>query len=235
MVPKLTYIVPKYNKTFIFGKGVVGNISVLNVRTLRTFKFAPPPTNSALSLRAKRSFFLARKNRQKRHRTVSPVRLQLCLGVRAGVTSGTPSTSETAPDQPRPQQREKQGSAERRRTEAPEMAFPAPRVSADVKSDTMSEASETGTANSGWTSGWDSREELRDLVTRIGLKDVADLHQDRFRVDRKRLEQMLSGEGRRWTTCFFKSTFFRRQRGAAARGRLLRADHGRHRHLHQLA
>lgn len=67
---------------------------------------------------------------------------------------------------------------------------------ADLKksSDTLSEISETGTATSGWTSGWGSREELRDFVTKIGLKDVSDLYQDRFRVDRKKLEQMLSGK-----------------------------------------
>ncbi|XP_017783447.1 PREDICTED: protein bicaudal C [Nicrophorus vespilloides] len=65
---------------------------------------------------------------------------------------------------------------------------------ADLKSDTLSEISESGTTNSGWTSGWDSREDLRDFVTKIGLKDIADLHQDRFRVDRKKLEQMLSGD-----------------------------------------
>lgn len=61
-------------------------------------------------------------------------------------------------------------------------------------SDTLSEVSESGTATSGWTSGWDSREDLRDFVTKIGLKDVSDLHQDRFRVDRRKLELMLSGD-----------------------------------------
>lgn len=74
--------------------------------------------------------------------------------------------------------------------------FLAPRAVVDSakSSDTLSEASETGTATSGWTSGWDSREELRDFATKIGLKDVSDLHQDRFRVNRKKLEQMLSGK-----------------------------------------
>lgn len=66
----------------------------------------------------------------------------------------------------------------------------------DVKaaaSDTLSEISETGTINSGWTSGWDSREDLQDLVAKIGLQDISDLHQERFRVDRKKLEHMLIG------------------------------------------
>lgn len=74
--------------------------------------------------------------------------------------------------------------------------FLAPRAVVDnaKNSDTLSEVSETGTATSGWTSGWDSREELRDFATKIGLKDVSDLYQDRFRVNRKKLEQMLSGK-----------------------------------------
>nr|CAI5865190.1 unnamed protein product [Callosobruchus analis] len=61
-------------------------------------------------------------------------------------------------------------------------------------SDTMSEISETETTTSGWNSNWDSKEELKDFVTKLGLKDVADLYQDRFRVDRKKLEQMLTGD-----------------------------------------
>lgn len=74
--------------------------------------------------------------------------------------------------------------------------FLGPRATVDnaKNSDTLSEISETGTTTSGWTSGWDSKEELRDFATKIGLKDVADLYQDRFRVNRKKLEQMLSGE-----------------------------------------
>ncbi|KAJ8977395.1 hypothetical protein NQ317_013299 [Molorchus minor] len=59
-------------------------------------------------------------------------------------------------------------------------------------SDTLSEVSESGTTTSGWNSNWDSREELRDFVNKLGLKDVSDLYQDRFRVDRKKLEQMLT-------------------------------------------
>lgn len=61
-------------------------------------------------------------------------------------------------------------------------------------SDTMSEVSESGTGTSGWTSTWDSKEDLMDFVTKLGLKDISDLCQDRFRVDRKKLEQMLTGK-----------------------------------------
>lgn len=62
-------------------------------------------------------------------------------------------------------------------------------------SDALSDISEsgTGTSVSGRTS-WDSREELRDLVTMLGLPGVDDLYQDRFRVDRKKLEHMLQGK-----------------------------------------
>ncbi|KAJ8933828.1 hypothetical protein NQ314_013750, partial [Rhamnusium bicolor] len=67
-------------------------------------------------------------------------------------------------------------------------------VDMNKNSDTLSEVSESGTTTSGWNSNWDSREELRDFVTKLGLKDVSDLYQDRFRVDRKKLEQMLTGD-----------------------------------------
>lgn len=61
--------------------------------------------------------------------------------------------------------------------------------------DTLSDVpdSEAGTSVSGRTS-WDSREELRDLVTMLGLQKIEDLYQERFRVDRKKLEHMLLGE-----------------------------------------
>ncbi|KAJ8944442.1 hypothetical protein NQ318_002139, partial [Aromia moschata] len=67
-------------------------------------------------------------------------------------------------------------------------------MESNKNSDTLSEVSESGTTTSGWNSNWDSREELRDFVTKLGLKDVSDLYQDRFRVDRKKLEQMLTGD-----------------------------------------
>ncbi|KAF5270411.1 hypothetical protein FQR65_LT05599 [Abscondita terminalis] len=64
----------------------------------------------------------------------------------------------------------------------------------DPSSDTLSEISETGTATSDWTSKWNSREDLRELIIKIGIQDVNDLYQDRFRVDRKKLEHMLVGD-----------------------------------------
>lgn len=67
-------------------------------------------------------------------------------------------------------------------------------VDVNKNCDTLSEVSESGTGTSGWNSNWDSREELQDLIAKLGLRDVADLYQDRFRVDRKKLEQMLTGE-----------------------------------------
>lgn len=73
--------------------------------------------------------------------------------------------------------------------------FLTPRVvDVNKNSDTLSEVSETGTGTSGWNSNWDSREELQDFIAKLGLRDVADLYQDRFRVDRKKLEQMLTGK-----------------------------------------
>lgn len=53
-------------------------------------------------------------------------------------------------------------------------------------SDTLSEISEN--------SQWDSREDLRDLVAKTGVQDASELHQDRFKVDRKKLEHMLLGK-----------------------------------------
>ncbi|XP_046753461.1 protein bicaudal C isoform X2 [Diprion similis] len=61
--------------------------------------------------------------------------------------------------------------------------------------ETMSETSEgTGTTSISGKSGFDSREELRDLVAVLGILDPDDLHQDRFRVDRRKLEHMLLGD-----------------------------------------
>ncbi|CAH1121125.1 unnamed protein product [Ceutorhynchus assimilis] len=57
-------------------------------------------------------------------------------------------------------------------------------------SDTMSEISDSGTIT---TSKWGSREEVRDLVTKLGLNDPSELHRERFRIDRCKLEKMLSG------------------------------------------
>jgi len=73
--------------------------------------------------------------------------------------------------------------------------LPLPKAVEKAKSsDTMSEVSESGTTTSGWASRWDSREDLRDLVSRLGLNDPSELFQERFRVDRGKLEKMLTGK-----------------------------------------
>ncbi|XP_070171625.1 protein bicaudal C homolog 1-B isoform X2 [Polyergus mexicanus] len=60
--------------------------------------------------------------------------------------------------------------------------------------ETMSETSEgTATTSVSGKSGFESREDLRDLATMLGIGDE-DLHQERFRVDRRKLEQMLLGD-----------------------------------------
>lgn len=64
--------------------------------------------------------------------------------------------------------------------------------------ETMSETSEgttttTATSYSG-RSSVDNAEELRDLAAILGVADPAELQQERFRVDRRKLEQMLLGE-----------------------------------------
>ncbi|XP_035739467.1 protein bicaudal C-like isoform X3 [Vespa mandarinia] len=61
--------------------------------------------------------------------------------------------------------------------------------------ETMSETSEgTATSSISGKSGFESREELRDLAAVLGIANPEDLHQDRFRVDRRKLEQMLQGD-----------------------------------------
>ncbi|XP_078045198.1 protein bicaudal C isoform X3 [Augochlora pura] len=57
--------------------------------------------------------------------------------------------------------------------------------------ETMSETSEGTAATS--LSG-KSGEELRDIAAVLGITNPDDLHQDRFRVDRRKLEQMLLGD-----------------------------------------
>ncbi|XP_076654315.1 protein bicaudal C isoform X2 [Halictus rubicundus] len=57
--------------------------------------------------------------------------------------------------------------------------------------ETMSETSEGTAATS--VSG-KSGEELRDIAAVLGIGNPDDLHQDRFRVDRRKLEQMLLGD-----------------------------------------
>ncbi|XP_032666735.1 protein bicaudal C isoform X1 [Odontomachus brunneus] len=61
--------------------------------------------------------------------------------------------------------------------------------------ETMSETSEgTATTSVSGKSGFESREEMGDLAALLGINDPEDLHQERFRVDRRKLEQMLLGE-----------------------------------------
>lgn len=61
--------------------------------------------------------------------------------------------------------------------------------------ETMSETSEgTATTSVSGKSGFESREDLRELATLLGIGDSEELHQERFRVDRRKLEQMLLGE-----------------------------------------
>ncbi|XP_020287705.1 protein bicaudal C isoform X2 [Pseudomyrmex gracilis] len=61
--------------------------------------------------------------------------------------------------------------------------------------ETMSETSEgTATTSVSGKSGFESREELRDLATLLNISDPEELHQERFRVDRRKLEQMLLGD-----------------------------------------
>lgn len=62
--------------------------------------------------------------------------------------------------------------------------------------ETMSETSEGTAATS--VSG-KSGEELHDIAAVLGIGNPDDLHQDRFRVDRRKLEQMLIGESQRKT------------------------------------
>lgn len=53
----------------------------------------------------------------------------------------------------------------------------------------MIQASESGTSNS-----VTSAEELQKLAVILGLNSAEDVHQERFRVDRRRLETMLAGK-----------------------------------------
>lgn len=61
--------------------------------------------------------------------------------------------------------------------------------------ETMSETSEgTVTTSISGKSGFENREELCDIAAVLGIGNLDDLHQERFRVDRRKLEQMLLGE-----------------------------------------
>ncbi|KAF0766995.1 protein bicaudal C 1 isoform X2 [Aphis craccivora] len=63
-----------------------------------------------------------------------------------------------------------------------------------ASSDTMSEISDSGTGTSG-RSYSDSREEMHQLATSLGLESADDLAKERFKVDRKKLEAMLHCDG----------------------------------------
>lgn len=63
--------------------------------------------------------------------------------------------------------------------------------------ETMSETSEgTMTTSISGKSGFESRDELCDIAAVLGIGNPDDLLQERFRVDRRKLEQMLLGESR---------------------------------------
>lgn len=61
--------------------------------------------------------------------------------------------------------------------------------------DNMSEISDetTGTSTSGKGSAYSSREDLQEFANLLGLTKVEDICQERFRVDRRKLERMLKG------------------------------------------
>lgn len=60
--------------------------------------------------------------------------------------------------------------------------------------DTMSQTSEgTTTTSASDKSGSDNREDLKDLAAKLGITNLEDMHQERFRVDRQKLEYMLLG------------------------------------------
>lgn len=61
--------------------------------------------------------------------------------------------------------------------------------------DTMSETSEdTGTTSVSDKSAIETREEMQNVATLLGIIDPDDVKQERFRVDRRKLEQMLLGK-----------------------------------------
>lgn len=64
-------------------------------------------------------------------------------------------------------------------------------------SDTLSEVSDGGTAGtscSGQGSSYGgSSENLRDLAATLGLSGIDELYEERFRVDRRKLEHMILG------------------------------------------
>jgi len=78
-------------------------------------------------------------------------------------------------------------------------------------SDTLSQVSDggaAGTSVSGQGSSFGgSNENLRELVTALELSGIEELHEERFRVDRRKLEHMILG-----MTPFIKITVVKMQR-----------------------
>lgn len=70
------------------------------------------------------------------------------------------------------------------------------RPNSNAASDTLSEISEASTTGTerGSCYSSDYRDELQELAVSLGLESSDDLHRDRFRVDRKKLENMLLGK-----------------------------------------
>lgn len=62
--------------------------------------------------------------------------------------------------------------------------------------ETMSETSEgtTTTASATGPHGFESREELLEFAAILQVDNIDDLHRERFRVDRRKLEHMLLGD-----------------------------------------
>jgi len=68
-------------------------------------------------------------------------------------------------------------------------------VASSTTFDSVSEISEvTSLSTHGSSIYGDTREELQELATQLGYSDVSDLYQERFRVDRRKLESMLLGK-----------------------------------------
>ncbi|KAG8258929.1 hypothetical protein J6590_021723 [Homalodisca vitripennis] len=78
-------------------------------------------------------------------------------------------------------------------TMRPEMNPGASRLQGVRAADSMSEVSEGTTGTSVSTRGSTYSEDLQDLARHLGLSGPDQLAQDRFRVDRRKLEVMLRG------------------------------------------
>lgn len=70
------------------------------------------------------------------------------------------------------------------------------RPNSNTASDTLSEISEASTTGTDRASCYSSdyRDELQEFATSLGLDSVDQVPQERFRIDRKRLEIMLTGK-----------------------------------------